>query len=57
MKKDKAIAALSEMPSEFNVEELIERLIFIDKVEAGLDQIKTGKVITHEKVKEISQKW
>lgn len=57
MKKDKAIEVLNEMPGEFDLEELIERLIFIEKVEYGLDQIKKGKVISHESVKEISQKW
>ncbi|REG92024.1 hypothetical protein [Algoriphagus antarcticus] len=57
MKKDKAIQVLNEMPCEFDIEELIERLIFIEKVEEGLDQIKEGKVNSHESFKDISQKW
>ncbi|RAI95330.1 hypothetical protein [Algoriphagus yeomjeoni] len=57
MKKDKAIEVLNELPGEFDIEVLIERLIFIEKVEAGLEQIKEGKIIPHEAVKDISQKW
>ncbi|MEB2774846.1 hypothetical protein SYJ56_05980 [Algoriphagus sp. D3-2-R+10] len=57
MRKDKAIEVLNELPVEFDVELLIERLIFIEKVEAGLEQIKKGKVIPHESVKDITQKW
>lgn len=57
MKKDKAIEILNDLPSEFDVEQLIERLILIEKVEEGLNQIREGKVIPHESVKEISEKW
>jgi predicted transcriptional regulator len=57
MKKDKAIQVLNEMPKEFDIELLIERLLFIEKVEEGLEQIKEGKVVSHESVKNISQKW
>ncbi len=57
MKKDKAFEVLKDLPNEFDVEQLIERLLFIEKVEEGLNQIKEDKVIPHETVKEISEKW
>jgi len=57
MKKDKAIAVFNEMPSEFDVEILIERLIFVEKIEAGLKQVEQEKVKSHQTVKEISEKW
>jgi hypothetical protein len=57
MKKDKAIAVLDEMPAEFDIEILIERLIFFEKIEAGLKQLKQGKVKSHQTVKVISEKW
>lgn len=33
MKRDKVIESIKELPQEFELEALIERLIFIDKVE------------------------
>jgi predicted transcriptional regulator len=36
---------------------LIERLVFVEKVEQGLAQLKKGKTVSHEKVKEMTKKW
>ncbi len=57
MKRDKAIKTINELPSEFNLDELIDKLIFIEKVEKGMDQIKEGKTKTHQEVKELAKKW
>ena len=57
MKRDKAIDTVKELPKEFELEDLIEKLVVIEKVEQGLAQLKKGKTITHEKVKEIAKKW
>ena len=57
MKRDKAIDTVKELPKEFEVETLIDKLIFVEKVEQGLAQLKKGKTVTHEKVKEIVKKW
>jgi hypothetical protein len=57
MKRDKAIDTVMELPKEFELESLIERLVFVEKVEQGLAQLKMGKTVLHEKVKEIVKKW
>lgn len=57
MKRDKAIEAVNELPKEFELEALIERLVFVEKVQQGLVQLKKGKTFTHEKVKEAVKKW
>ena len=57
MKRDKAIDTVKELPKEFEIEDLIERLVVIEKVEQGLAQWKKGKTVTHEKAKEIAKKW
>ncbi|MCB0493280.1 MAG: hypothetical protein KDC93_12780 [Cyclobacteriaceae bacterium] len=57
MKRDKAIETIKELPAEFDLDELIERLIFIEKVDKGLKQLDDGKTVSHEKVKEVSKKW
>lgn len=57
MKRDKVIESIKELPQEFELETLIERLIFIEKVEQGLNQIEEGKTLSHEQVVEITKKW
>lgn len=57
MKREKAIATIKELPPEFELEDLIEKLIFVEKVEKGLKQLDEGKTISHERVKEVIKKW
>jgi hypothetical protein len=55
MKKNKVIDTVKGLPEEFELDEMLEKLIFIEKVDLG--QAEEGKVITHEKVKEIVKQW
>lgn len=57
MKKSKAIKVVEELPDEFDLEDLIEKLIFGEKVEQGLQQVKEGKTVPHAEVKERIKKW
>ena len=57
MKREKVIAAIKELPQEFELEELMEKLIFVEKVELGLKQLDDGKTVDHAQVKEMVKKW
>jgi hypothetical protein len=57
MRRDKALETTKDFPQEFELEELIERLVFVEKVEKGLQQIEEGKTVFHEKVKEMTKEW
>ncbi|MBL7877765.1 MAG: hypothetical protein JNL53_19020 [Cyclobacteriaceae bacterium] len=57
MKREKVIDAVKELPLEFDLEELIEKLIFVEKVEQGLKQLDEGKTVDHGQVKEMVKKW
>jgi hypothetical protein len=57
MKREKVIDAVKELPQEFDLEELIERLIFVEKVEQGLKHLDEGKTVDHSQVKEMAKKW
>ena len=57
MNKEKTLAAIQDMPQEFDVDELIERILFIDKIEKGIEQAVEGKTISHEEVKRIAKTW
>ena len=57
MKRDKAIETVKELPKEFELEVLLEKLVFVEKVEKGLTQLEDGKTISHKRAKEIAKKW
>lgn len=57
MKKEQVIETMATLPQEFDLEVLLEKLIFIEKIEKGIEQIKEGKTKTHDEVKEIVKKW
>lgn len=57
MRKEIVIDSISKLPDEFSIEEIIERLIIIEKIEKGQQQIKEGKVNTEEQVKAKLGKW
>jgi predicted transcriptional regulator len=57
MRKDKVLETVNGLPSEFELEELIEKLIFIEKIEKGLAQLDRGETQSHEAVKQIVKTW
>jgi len=57
MNKEKLIATINDMPQDFDLEVLMEKLIFIEKVEKGLEQLSSGNTITHEQVKQRVKQW
>ena len=52
MKREKVLEALKDLPKEFELDVLLEKLVFVEKVNKGLSQIKKGETLKHEKVKE-----
>ncbi|MEW6543206.1 MAG: hypothetical protein AB1411_06295 [Nitrospirota bacterium] len=46
--KEKILQALRPLPDETTVEEAIERLCFLAKVEEGLRQSDRGETVSHE---------
>lgn len=49
--KQRALEALRALPDDASLEDAIERLCFIAKVEEGLRESERGEVIPHEEVK------
>ena len=57
MQKSTIIHTLNELPSKFNLDDFLEKLIVIEKIDEGMEEAKTGKTISHEKVKKMVAKW
>jgi len=49
--KDQVNNTIKTLPDSFTIDELIEQLIFVEKVEEGYQQSEAGKVISNEDVK------
>jgi predicted transcriptional regulator len=49
--KEKILEALQGLPADATVEDAIERLVFMAKVEEGLAQLDAGQGVPHEEVK------
>jgi len=46
--KDRVIDAVRELPEDATVEDVMERLYFLAKVEKGLRQADAGETVSHE---------
>ncbi|MEO5645806.1 MAG: hypothetical protein ABIQ40_08315 [Bacteroidia bacterium] len=57
MKKSSVISILHTLPNEFPLDDLLEKLIVIEKIEDGLKDVKAGMTISHEKMKKEIKKW
>ena len=49
--RDRMIEALRELPPDATVDDAIERLVFLAKIEAGLAELDRGEGIPHDEVK------
>jgi len=55
--KEKMIDVMQDLPDDASIEDAMERLLFLAKIERGLKQADAGKAISHEAVKERMAKW
>jgi len=49
--KERVLDAVRELPDDATVEDAMERLYFLAKVEKGLQQAEAGKTVSHEEAK------
>ena len=50
--RDRMIEALRDLPPDATVDDAIERLVFLAKIEAGLAELDRGEGIPHEEVRQ-----
>jgi len=55
--KEKVLQSIQDLPNEFSLDEIVEKLILLEKIEIGLQQVKQGKVVSHEIAKQKLKKW
>ena len=57
MTKATAIKTIEKLPKNFTIDELVEQLIFIEKVEAGLKDVADGKIYSTKEARKKLKKW
>lgn len=55
--KEKVLETIRSLPDEFSLDELFERLILLENINKGLQQVEEGKVMSQEVAKEKMKKW
>jgi predicted transcriptional regulator len=49
--KSQIVSAVAGLPEDATVEDAIERLLFLSRIEEGLEQVQRGETTPHEEVK------
>jgi hypothetical protein len=55
--KDQLINSLKDMPDQFSIDELMDKLILLQKIEIGLEQSNKGEVHSTQEAKERLKQW
>ncbi len=48
---------IKDFPEEYSVDELIEKLILVEKIESGNSQSINGKIITEQELENETERW
>ena len=48
---------IQQLPEQFSIDDLMEKIFFLYKLELALEQSKNGKVKSHQEIKEKYQQW
>jgi len=55
--KNKLKEQIDKMPEDFSIDELIEKLILIEKIESGNKQSENGEVISEDELENEIERW
>jgi len=55
--KEKVLKTITEMPDTFSVDDLLDRLVLLQKIENGIAQSDAGETVSVEEAREALNKW
>jgi hypothetical protein len=55
--KEKIIKSIENMPDKFSIEEVIERIVILQKTEIDLEQSENGETYSTEESRKKLEKW
>ncbi|MDQ3108690.1 MAG: hypothetical protein M3R17_02250 [Bacteroidota bacterium] len=57
LSKAKVLKSIKDLPDNFSIEEVFDKIIFLNKIETGRQQSKEWKVFSTEEAKKRLGKW
>jgi len=57
LSKTKLIKSIKDLPNQFTVEELMDRIILLQKIDLGIEQSEKGQVLSTIEAKKKLKKW
>ncbi len=57
VKKESLLKSIEDLPDQFSIDELMDKIIFLHKIENGLEQSKNNQITPNDKVKDELKKW
>lgn len=55
--KEMVLQSVKQLPDNASIEDAMERLLLLAKIEKGIRQADAGKTVSHSQVKERMRKW
>ena len=55
--KEAVLKAVESLPDDASIEDAMERLLFLAKVQRGIQQADDGDTVSHQQVKERMARW
>jgi len=55
--KEKVKKTIDRLPDNFTVDQLVEELVVLNKIEEGLKDVEDGRIFTTDQVKQELKKW
>jgi predicted transcriptional regulator len=55
--KEKVKKTIDRLPESFTVDQVVEELVVLDKIEKGLKEFEEGKLYTTQQAKDQLKKW
>jgi hypothetical protein len=57
LEKEQVLLCIQTMPQRFTIDDLLEKLFLLAKVQKGLDQISKGNTYSHDEIEKIAKGW
>jgi predicted transcriptional regulator len=55
--KQKVLQAVNDLPDDASIEDAIQRLVLLAKIDRGIQQADAGQTVPHSQVREKMAKW
>jgi hypothetical protein len=57
LEKEQVLLCIQTMPQRFTIDDLLEKLLLIAKVQKGLDQISEGNSYSQDEIEKMAKGW